>query len=284
MADVPVLLDAIAQHTKEFTPSQQQIAEYVVRDPARPAFMNARQVADAVGVSESSVIRFAYIAGFDGYRAFQSSAKQLVNSRLALHERYRNRPRPTGTIAQIAVQTSIKNLQALENSLSSADLERAAERIAQSRKCYVVGFRAAAGLAMIASSAINMLHRNCVTLSSEAGETIDRLVDAGPEDVLLAIAFRRYARRTLDIAAFVHERHAFVISVTDSLFSPLKNDSDVLLAGEVESPSFAYSLIAPHCIVDALVLALSQKMDADAPRSIKAWEDTFRQFHLLEGM
>ena len=283
MTEPPSLLEFIGQHNKEFTSSQQKIAEFILRDPSRLAFMNARQLADAVNVSESSVIRFAYTAGFEGYRALQSSAKRLVNTRLALHERYLNKPHYTGTILQTVVDSSIKNLQAL-SSLADSDIECAAERIAQSRRCYIVGFRAAAGLALIAASAINMLHHNCFQLSFENGETIDEMIGADPQDVVLAITFRRYARRTLQIANYLHKRGTFVIGVTDSLFSPLKDSADILLVGDVESPTFAYSLIAPHCIIDALVLALSQKMEPTAAKLIKEWEDTFRPFDLLEGM
>lgn len=280
----PSFLDMIAEHSKDFTETQQLIAEFILSDPSCVAFMNARELGEAVGVSESSVVRFAYSAGFDGYRHLQAAAKKLVNQRLSMHERYLHRPQFTGDIVHTSVRAGIRNLESLERSTSSSEIERAAAQLAQARRCYVLGYREAAGLAIIAYSAISRLCHNCIQLSFDAGETIDLLVGAGSQDVLLAISFRRYARRTLHIAEFAHKHGVFVIAITDSLFSPLREYADILLVGNVESPNFSYSLIAPLCIIDSLVLALSEQMGDAAAASIKEWEETYGHFDLLEEL
>lgn len=284
MSELPPLVEAITGRLESLSPTQQRVAQYILRNPTSPAFMNARELGEAVGASESSIVRFAYAVGFDGYRDLQASAQQQLSSRLSLHERYLSRSQLPVTTVHTAVRSSIRNLQELQETLSAQDLEQAAERIIRARRCYVVGFRAAAGLAIIASSAIGQLCHNCVQLSLELGETIDLLVGAGDQDVLLAITFRRYSRRTLQIAKYLHSLGTFVIGITDCLWSPLRDSADILLVGEVESPSYAYSLTAPHCIIDCLVLALSQKMGIGAATPIKEWEETYRYFDLLEGM
>ncbi len=283
-ADVRGLVEAIARRSGDFTPAQERVAQLVLRDPSQVAFMNAKQLGEAADVSEASIVRFACSIGFAGYREMRASTQRVVSHQLTLTRRYLDRTRPGGDIVHAVVQANINNIQTLAASLSAADVERAAKKIAQARRCYVVGFRAAAGLALVASSAISQLCHNCVQLSFESGETIDLLVGAGPRDVLLAIGFRRYSHRTLQIARFLHQRGAFVIAVTDSVLSPLKDSARIMLAAEVESPIFPYSLVAPHCVIDSLVLALSHHMGTAAAGLLKDWEDTYRRFGLLEGM
>lgn len=283
MTQIP-LFGSIADRSKDFTDAQQRIAEFVVRHPAEVAFMNARELAEAVGLSESSVVRFAYSAGFDGYRGLQAAAQQVVNSQLTMQHRYLQRAHCAGNVVEMSVRNDIRNLELLERSISSTEVDLAAERIAKARRCYIAGFRGAAGLALIVSSAVSQLCRNSVQLSFDAGETVDLLVGAGPEDALVAISFRRYARRTLRIAEYAHRRGVFVIAITDSIFSPMRGHANVLLAAEVESSSFTYSLVAPLCVVNCLVLALTKQLGEGAAASVRDWEETYSQFDLLEGL
>ena len=277
--------ELIAQHSKDFTESQQKIAEYVLRDPSQVAFKNARELAEAVGTSESSVIRFAYSAGFDGYRAFQDAAQQIVNSTLTMQQRYlQYRPRLEGNIVEETVRADIHNLQRLERTLNPDDVKAAAQRIARARRCYVVGFRAAAAISLLLSGSINQLCHNAIDLSIDAGHAVDLLVGAGPEDVLVAISFRRYGRRTQRIAQFCHQRGVFVIAITDSLFSPLRSTADILLAADIESTSSIYSHVGPLCIKNCLMLALNQEVGDRAPALVSDWEETYRHFDLLGGL
>ncbi len=278
------LFDAIAERSKTFTDAQQRIAEFVLRHMTQVAFLNARELGEAVGTSESSVIRFAYSAGFDGYRALQSAAQEMVNSQLTMRQRFLQRHQTDRDVVATTIRNDIKNLEALGHSLSSSEVERAAAHIAGARRCYVVGFRGAAGLALIASGAINQLRHNGIQLSLDSGDAVDLLVGAGPDDCLLAISFRRYAHRTLRIARFARQRGMFVIAVTDGLFSPLRECSNVLLTAEVESPNYCYSLSAPLSVINSLILALSQQMGSKAADLIRDWEETYRQFDLLEGL
>ncbi len=276
--------DTIAKHSGTFTDAQQRIAEFVLRNASQVAFLNARELGDAVGISESSVIRFAYSAGFDGYRALQSAAQQMVNSQLSMQQRYIQHYQTARDVVATTIRNDIENLEALGHSLNSSEVERAAAQIGRARRCYVVGFRGAAGLALIASGAINQLCHNGIQLALDTGDAVDQLVGAGPDDCLLAISFRRYAHRTLRIARFAHQRGVFVIAVTDSLFSPLRAYANVLLSAEVESPNYCYSLSAPLCAINSLILALSQLMGSRAADQIRDWEETYRQFDLLEGL
>ncbi len=277
--------DTIAKHSGTFTDAQQRIAQFVLRRPSQVAFMNARELAEAVGTSESSVIRFAYSAGFDGYRGLQAVAQQTVNSQITMQQRYlQSYQGARGDVVATTIRNDIDNLAALERSLRSTEVERAAAQIASSRRCYVVGFRGAAGLALIATSAINQLCHNAVQLSFDAGDTIDLLVGIGPEDALLAISFRRYAHRTLQIAQLAQQRGASVIAITDSVLSPLRAYSNVLLTADVESPNFCYSLVAPLSVINILILALAQHVGSEAAARIRDWEETYGHFNLLEGL
>lgn len=278
------LFEVIAERSKDLTEGQQRIGEYVLRHPSHVAFRNARELAEALGVSESSVVRFAYSAGFEGYRDLQTAARQVVNGQLSLQQRYLERTRLDGDLVQVAVGSDVRNLEALLASLPSGEIERAALRLAEARRVFVAGYRASAGLAAIAASAIGQLCHNCTQLWFDEGQTVDQLVGAGREDVLLAFSFRRYARRTLRVARVAHERDVFVVAVTDSVFSPLRDYADVALVAEVESPNFTYSLVAPLAIVNCLVFALTRHLGDHAAALIRDWEETYRQFDLLEGL
>jgi DNA-binding MurR/RpiR family transcriptional regulator len=183
MADARHLVDAIVRRSKQLTPAERRVAEFVLRNPSQVAFLNAKQLGQAAKVSEASVVRFACCIGFKGYRELRASTQRVASSQLMLTQRYLDQPRQGDDVVRAVVRTNIRNMQGLAESLSARHVTRAAKRIVKARTCYVAGFRAAAGLALVASSAISQLCHNCVQLSFESGETVDQLVGAGPRDV-----------------------------------------------------------------------------------------------------
>lgn len=275
------VVQAIANKQGELTSGQTRIADFILRNRSKAAFLTARELADASQVSESSVIRFAYFLGFGGYPELQASLQEEINAQLTLR-RYLDYAQDESNVVQTVIETNIANLETVRRSLSDSEIHLAAQHIAAARRCYVIGFRAGAGLAVIASSAISQLCHNCIQLTFEYGETLDKLVGAGPSDVLLALAFRRYSRRTLDIARYSKEQGVFVIGMTDSVLSPLCKYSDIVLVGEVESPAFSYSLVAPLSIIDCLVVALGDSLGTTSAENLKRWEETFGYFGQLE--
>lgn len=275
------LFSAIADCRSSFTPVQQRIADFLVQNPYQAAFSTARELAVAVGTSESSITRFSYCLGYDGYPALQEGAEHLINNRLAMDERYRSR-RTVHDIVQSSVSKAIENLEGVGRSLSSEEIERAGAMLAQARRCYIVGFRGSAGLALIASTSLSEVGCECVQLSIEAGETVDLLVRSGPEDLMLVFGYGRLARRTLRMASFARERRMSVIAITDSQFSPLRKYAEVTLVGNIEASHSSYSLVSLICILDCLILAYTKQRGDAAVSAIEIWEKTFRYFDFAE--
>jgi DNA-binding MurR/RpiR family transcriptional regulator len=280
----PLLVNRIRAKATALTPTQSRIAEYVQKNYQAVAHSSARELGEAIGVSTSALVRFAQALGFTGYPELQDSAQEVVSDNLSMVDRFR-RSIANGNADNVEkiLYQDLQNLERTAQQLSREELRAAAKVIAEARNVYVVGYRNAAAMSLLLSNALGQLTQNVVQLSFDYGESIDKVVNLGDRDVLIAIAFPRYARRTLQYAAYAKEHRASLIALTDAQTSPLANLADHTFFADVNSSVLSYSYSGVIGLINAIVVATTEALPPDVAGRLTRWEEVVEKLDLLEG-
>ena len=80
-------LSILKEKEPSFSKGQKRIARYIMDSYDKAAFMTANKLGKTVGVSESTVVRFAVDLGFDGYPSMQKAMREMVLNRLTSVQR-----------------------------------------------------------------------------------------------------------------------------------------------------------------------------------------------------
>ncbi len=268
-----------------FSKGQKKLADYIRKHYDQAAFMTAARLGGKVGVSESTVVRFAMALGYDGYPAFQKELGELVRSELSAVQRmnvaYGNIPQ--GEILPTVMASDMENIQQTMQDIDPLAFEMAVDTILQARHIYVVGLRSAAPLANFLFFYLNLIFENVHRVdASGSTEIFEQLIRIGEEDVIIGISFPRYSMRTLKALEFATNRQAKVITLTDSVNSPLTIYSSCNLIAKSDMASIVDSLTAPLSVINALVVALCMKRQDTVLDTLETLEDVWDEYQVYE--
>jgi DNA-binding MurR/RpiR family transcriptional regulator len=247
-----------------------QVAEFIVDHYDRAAFLTAAKLGHVVGVSESTVIRFATSLGYAGYPELQDVLQDVVQSRLTTVDRLLGASEGMDTqddTLTTIMQADFENIRLTLRDLDRAAFASAVEMLGAARRVLVVGFRSAGSLALFLGFNLNWILGNVKVAGFTAQDLWEDLVHLGREDVVLGITFPRYTRATVQALTAARKRGCRIIALTDSPVSPLSRHADVVLAARSSIPAYVDSFVAPLSVINALLAAVST---ADKPRTTQA--------------
>ena len=264
-------MDLIAHIQNEmagFSKGQRRIASYILEHYDEAAFMTAYRLGETVGVSESTVVRFATELGFSGYPQLQKAVQKLIRSKLTSVQRVevsRTRMQDNEVLESVMTYDMANIRQTLEE-MPHEVFDGAVEALVNARHVYVFGAGSCRALAQFAAFYLKLLLPDIRLINtSNVAEVLEELYDIGEQDALLVVSFPRYSSRSVKAAHFAHSRGAKVIAVTDSILSPVAELSSSLLLAHSDMPTIVDSLAAPLSVINALLVAISLKR-ADANR------------------
>ena len=280
------LLQKIDDGYAKFSKGQKKLADYIRRDYDKAAFLTAAKMGQVVGVSESTVVRFATALGYSGYPAFQKALEEMVRTRLNSIQRMEvTYGRITqGEILASVLQSDIEKIKLTMESIDHEAFELAVETVLKARKVYVVGIRSCAPLASFLSFYLNLLCEDVTAVSTNSSsEIFEQLIRIGEEDVIIGISFPRYSMRTLKALEFASNRKAKVITLTDSIHSPMNLYSSCNLIARSDMASIVDSLVAPLSVVNALVVALCMKKQKEVVSTLEMLEEIWDEYQVYSG-
>ena len=249
------LLVKIEAQYKTFSKRQKLIADYILRNYDKAAFMTASALGQAAGVSESTVVRFACTLGYDGYPRLQKQLQEAVKRKLTTMQRINLME---GMSAQNMLDSVLKmdtsNIKATRQMLDVGAFERAVDYLVNAKRIYVTGYRSSAPLAEFLVYYLNYIFDNVKLVSAGTSDIYAQLMHAKEDDVVVAIGFPRYAAQTVDGVRFAKRNGVRVIAITDNETSPLYALADLCIIARTEMNSFVDSLVAPMSIINALVV------------------------------
>ena len=262
---------------------QKLLASYITDNYDKAVFLTAAKLGDVVGVSESTVVRFATHLGYKGYPDFQKALEELVRNKLNSVQRMEV---AYGRISQSKILESVLHSDAerIKESIEMIDpnaFDMAVETILNAKRIYIVGIRSCAPLAGFLAFYLNMMFDDVRLLSTNSSsELFEQMVRISKDDVIIGISFPRYSMRTLKAMEFANNRSAKVITITDSVHSPMTLYSSCNLIARSDMASIVDSLVAPLSVVNALVVALCMKKQKEVISTLERLEQIWDEYQV----
>ena len=262
---------------------KKNIAGYICDHYEQAVFMTAAELGKIVGMSESTVVRFAMSLGYEGYPEFQKALASWVGDKFGSVEKVGRRfgKSNEGEILQAILQSDISNIQHTINNIDVAAFRTAVDIILKARTVYIVGLRSCEPLADFLHFYLNMIRGNNVLIrTTSVSEMFEQMIRIGDRDCIIGISFPRYSMRTLKCMEFANDRNAKVITITDSVHSPMNLYSSCNILAKSEMASIVDSLVAPLSVINALVVALCMRRPNEVQADLKMLEETWNNYQV----
>lgn len=268
-----------------FSKGQRRIAQYIMESYDKAAFMTASKLGRTVGVSESTVVRFAVDLGFDGYPSMQKAMQEMVLNRLTSVQRIEVANDRIGDqdVVSMVLQADIDKLRQTAETVSREEFQEAVNAIIGAKRVYIIGVRSVAPLAGFLGHYLNYMFNNVhVITSSGTSEIFERIVGVNSRDVVIAFSFPRYSAATVKVAEYCRSTGANVIAITDHADSPLGHCADHVICAKSDMVSLVDSLVAPLSVINALIVAIAAKREQELHRTFETLEHIWDQYHVYE--
>ena len=275
MVDRQDLIERLNLSGRRLSKGHRRIADYIMAHYDKAVFMTASTLADAAGVSESTVVRFAVALGYDGYPELQHALQELARHRLTASQRFEMATEiQEEDVLPTVLKADMLNIRHTVEEIDAAAFSEVVRRLLAARTIYVLGLRSAAPLAQFFGYYLHFIFDDVRVVAAGTSDVFETIARIQPTDVLVGISFPRYSTRTLEAMRFAHENGAQVIGLTDGPMSPLHREADICLSARTDMASFVDSLVAPLSVINALLVALA----------LKKKDDLNRHFAKLEGI
>lgn len=275
--------DRIGVFYSGLSKGHKRIADFIKNNYEKASFMTAAKLGKTVGVSESTVVRFASHVGFDGYPELQKHLQELVKSHLTSVQRMEVAANRMGgdDIINDAFAADAEMLKRTREGVSREDFFGSVAAINKAHKIYVLGSRSSASLASFAAFYLNYLCDNVVLIdTSSTSEMFEQMFRISEQDVCIAISFPRYSNQTINALSFAKSRGATIISITDGEMSPIAQYATYLLVAESSMVSFVDSLVAPLSLINALIAACAKENDSHVCENLGELEKIWDKYHV----
>ena len=278
-------LSILQEKEPTFSKGQKRIARYITDSYDKAAFMTANRLGKTVGVSESTVVRFAVDLGFDGYPSMQKAMREMVLNRLTSVQRIEVANDRFGDqdVVSMVLHSDMEKLRQTSETVSREEFGQAVNAILKAKRVYIIGVRSVAPLANFLGYYLNYMFNNVHVLSGfSAGEMFEKIVGVNSEDVVIAFSFPRYSASTTKGARYCRSAGATVIGITDSKDSPLGQCSDHVLLAKSDMVSLVDSLVAPLSLVNALIVAIASKREKELSQTFANLERIWDEYDVYE--
>ncbi len=279
------ILQLIQSNMSTFSKGQKRIASYIQESYDKAAFMTASKLGKTVNVSESTVVRFAAVLGYEGYPAMQKALQEMIRSKLTSVQRIEvaNDRMGDQDILSLVMQSDIEKIRMTLDESNRTDFYGAVDAIVEAKRIYILGVRSSVAVSSFLGFYFNLIFDNVVQVhSNSASEMFEQLLRVGEGDVVIGVSFPRYSRRTVQALHFARDRKAKVIAITDSAASPLAESATHTLLAKSDMVSFVDSLVAPLSLVNALIAAVSRRKKEDLSHTFETLEEIWDEYQVYE--
>ncbi len=280
------LINRINSNYSKMSKGQKRLATYITDNYDKAVFLTAAKMGEIVGVSESTVVRFAMSLGYKGYPEFQDALEELVRNKLNSVQRMEV---AYGRISQSEILDTVLRSDADKiastlHKIDSHTFDLAVDTILNAKNIYIVGIRSCAPLASFLAFYLNLMFPNVILLTTNSSsELFEQMVRINKNDVIIGISFPRYSMRTLKALEFANSRMAKVITLTDSVHSPMNLYSSCNLIADSDMASIVDSLVAPLSVINALIVALCMKKQKAVAKTLTTLEKIWNEYQVYES-
>lgn len=249
-----------------FSKGQKKIANVILNDYDKAAYLTAARLGKMVGVSESTVVRFAGELGFEGYSEFQLAVQELVRIKLTPNQRIEVTKQRIGRadILESVMESDINKIRYTLERLDRKVFSDAVDAILEAKTIYITGARSTEPIARLLSHNLSLIFDNIkFVVPTSSAEVFEQMYSVGREDTVIAFSFPRYSSKIVNAVKFARQKDARVVVFTDSDVSPLAEYATCLLTAQSDMASFMDSLVAPLSIINAIIIEITRRREKE---------------------
>lgn len=279
------ILALIQERMGSFSKGQKRIAGFILQSYDKAAFMTASKLGLTVNVSESTVVRFAAELGYDGYPDMQKALQKMIRNRLTSVQRIEMANDQIGNedVVESVLRSDIAKIRATLEELDHISFDRAVDAIANAHRIYILGMRSSAALSRFLAFYFHLIFDHVVEVgANNVGEDYEQIMRVGKQDVVIGVSFPRYSTRTVKAMEYARDRGASIIAITDSDSSPVGACADIVLTAKSDMASFVDSLVAPLSLINALIVAVSQRINRDVEETFRHLEKIWDEYDVYQ--
>ena len=282
--DSKYLISHIQSQYTRFSKGQKLIAQYILKNYDKVAFMTACKLGEAVGVSESTVVRFANALGYSGYPKLQDALQEVIKNKLTTVQRVDmvKEFNDDSAILKKIVKSDMDNIKDTLEEIDEKAFEEAANRILKAKRIYIVGMRSSFTIAQYLGFYLGIILDSVHVIRTDMGDAFEQVVKINEDDVLIAISFPRYSKKSYQIVSYAKEKGAHIVSLTDSPFAPVASFTDNLLLVKSNMVSFVDSLVPALSIANALIVSVGMKEKEDIKQHFDDLEAIWEKYSVYE--
>ncbi len=280
------LLTKINNNYSHFSKGQKLLANYILNNYEKAVFLTAAKLGKTVGVSESTVVRFATLLGYDGYPKLQRALEEMVKNKLNSVQRMEvtfdrmNR----NNLLKSVLQSDAEKIKITSEEIDEEAFGVAVDTLLEAKTIYIIGVRSSAPLASFLSYYFNLIFDNVRLINSNsASDLFEQLHRLSKDDVIIGISFPRYSRSTVKAIEFANTRGSHIITITDSYDSPLTNNSECNLIARSDMASVVDSLVAPLSVINALIVAVFLRRQEQVIDTFASLEEIWSEYKVYRG-
>ncbi len=255
------LLLLIESEYTRLSKGQKLIADYITTHYDKAAFMTASKLGEKVGVSESTVVRFANALGFSGYPSLQKALHELIKNKLTTVQRLSmsNDFTEKNDIVEKVLKADMANIKTTLNEIDVEAFEKVIDNICEAKRVYILGLRSSTALASYLGFYLSLMLDNVKVVSFGISDIFEQLLTVSKDDLVIGISYPRYSRKTLDAFEYIKNQECKMVGISDSLMSPIASMADYTLIAKSSMVSFVDSLVAPLSLINAIIVAVGMR-------------------------
>ena len=283
--DSKQLISIIQSRYAKMSKGQKLIAQYIIKNYDKVAFMTASKLGDTVGVSESTVVRFANALGYSGYPKLQDALQELIKNKLTTVQRVEMANEDYSddeTILSKVLKSDIDNIRGTLDEIDANAFRNASEEILKARKIYVLGMRSSHVIAQYLGFYLDLILDNVHVIKMDMGDVFEQIVRINEQDVVIAFSFPRYSKKSYQVVEYAKNKGAHIISITDSYFAPVACLSDNTLLVKSNMASFVDSLVPAMTVANALAISVGMKEQEEIKKYLDDLEKIWKQCSIYE--
>ena len=278
------ILEQINSSYSKMSKGHKCISDYIKTDYDKAAFMTAAKLGEHVGVSESTIVRYALRLGYDGYPELQKALQEMIRGKLTTLQRFTMSSDLNGdTLLQSVLKADMHNIRTTMENINTEGFQKAVQMVLEASRVYILGLRSASLLADYLGHYLSFIRPDIHIVTDGSRDVFEQLLRAGKGDVLIGVSFPRYSTRTLEAASFVRSRGCGIIALTDSVNSPLSATADISLTAPSNMASFVDSLVAPLSLANALIVAVGMEHKQEAEQAFGELEKIWKHNRVYAG-
>ncbi|CAH2213725.1 MurR/RpiR family transcriptional regulator [Tepidibacter aestuarii] len=285
MEEARDLIVIIKEQFPKLSKGQKLIAQFILANYDKAAFMTAGKLGEKVGVSESTVVRFANALGFDGYPKLQKSLQELIKTKLTTVQRVEMSNKEYSndwTILKKVLKSDIENIKTTIEELDEESFQRGINKILKAKKIYIVGLRSSTAISEYLGFYLNIILDNVNIVSYGISDVFEQILKVTEDDLVIAISFPRYSKRTFELANYAKNQGASIISLTDSVLAPVASISEEIIPVKSNMASFVDSLVAPLSVANAIIVAIGMRKKEEIKEYFDKLETIWKEYHVYD--